>query len=181
MQLSIAFITFSIYTACHTSYFSLPIPTFATALAILVSLITYPLLILTRALHLAPKSWQRAFWAKVTPYILLLLNTILLTLSADRLSSSSFQSCSLHEQWLRLFQAKDVRAIRQIQDSMECCGFRTSRDMAWPFPDHENKSRACEVAFGRTVGCEGPWTVEAKKLLGMMFAIGSVGVVCVVS
>ena len=53
--------------------------------------------------------------------------------------------------------------------------------MAWPFPDNEHRPDSCEVAFGRTAGCEGAWNAEARKLLGMMVAVGGVGVLCVVS
>lgn len=171
----------SIYAACRTSYFSLPFPALATVLSIVVSLATYPLLCFARYLRFSSKSWQQAFWARVAPHILLALNTILITLSAGRVASPSFQPCSLREQWLRLFQAKNARAIRRIQDSMDCCGFRTSHDMAWPFPDNAHGPNSCESAFGRTVACGGPWEAEGRRIMAIMVVIGSIGIASVVS
>jgi len=52
--------------------------------------------------------------------------------------------------------------------------------MAWPFPDKEHDQKACEVAFGRTVGCEGGLAAEGRKILAVMVVIGGVGVVCVI-
>jgi hypothetical protein len=180
-QLSLAFLVLAIYVAVRTSYFSLPISPLASFLAVLTPLCTYPALRLAYPSTGSSKNRSRTFLLNLSPYIILALNVILLTLSADRLASPSLQSCSYHDQWLRLFKTKNAGAVRKIQDAMNCCGFKNSHDMAWPFPDKEHDQRACEVAFGRTVGCEGGLAEEGRKILAVMVVIGGVGVVCVVS
>ncbi|PGH17724.1 hypothetical protein AJ80_04732 [Polytolypa hystricis UAMH7299] len=179
---SIIFIALSIYAASRSSYLSLPIPTSASALAIVISLITYPLLsFFTTPPNPSQPYWLRVLRARLTPYILVILNTILLTLSTTHLTTPTpLQSCALRETWLSLYRAKDERAIRRIQDGLECCGFRSSRDMAWPFPDNAHGSNACEVAFGRRVGCEDAWGAEGRRVLVGLVVVGSLGVVCVI-
>ena len=82
---------------------------------------------------------------------------------------------------MHLFRSKDVRAVRRIQDAMKCCGFRSNRDMAWPFVDKEHKNTACEEAFGRNRSCEQLWGRKEHMVLGLFVMIGAVGLAVVVS
>lgn len=80
-----------------------------------------------------------------------------------------------------MFSAHDADGIRQIQDALNCCGFRTTKDQSWPFPkgSHPDKDQ-CANQFGRTQACMVPWGKEMKKAmageLGVVLAVGLVRV-----
>lgn len=60
---------------------------------------------------------------------------------------------------------------------MDCCGFRSVRDDAWPFPSkHEQHGAdACIRAFPRRGrACMNVLINEEKKVLAIMIAIGGV-------
>ncbi|MCJ1312933.1 hypothetical protein MMC25_006609 [Agyrium rufum] len=188
-QVSLILLIAAAYTTSRTINFSLPIPVLAISLSILLPILTYPSLRLTQALSVSVRSNARKphplviLLTQLTPYILVVLQITLINLSLIFSSSSSsaiIEECVLRSRWLALFRAKDVSSVRRIQDAMECCGFKSSRDMAWPFKDREHDDRACEVAFGRHVGCEERWRGEARKIAGFMVLVGVVGVICVV-
>jgi hypothetical protein len=111
-------------------------------------------------------------------YILLALSLVLLSLALDCITSPAIQSYTLHDRWTKLFQTKNAQAMRRIQDAMDCCGFRSSRDMAWPFEDKDHGARACEVEFGRMKGCETGWAGKERAMMVAMVVIGGFGVIC---
>jgi hypothetical protein len=76
-----------------------------------------------------------------------------------------------------MYRVKHVEGLRTIQDEYACCGLRNTRDMAWPFPDKTHTAKACEEAFGRTVGCLGSWRGEEQRMAGIF--MGVVGLVAV--
>ncbi|KAK4225819.1 hypothetical protein QBC38DRAFT_252478 [Podospora fimiseda] len=89
-------------------------------------------------------------------------------------SSNLFNTppCQLDTTWRRLYSAHDADKIRRIQDSLNCCGYRNVKDMAWPFPHKGVPVSQCGEQFGRTEGCMMKWGGEMKKMSG-----GEVGVV----
>lgn len=93
-----------------------------------------------------------------------ILTTALATLYATDLAPSDTRSCELSTRWQRLFRAKDADTIRTIQDALQCCGFRTVKDMAWPF---EPKDVQCRVRFDRGLACQGPWTAALQRVAGV--------------
>ncbi|KAH6622699.1 hypothetical protein F5144DRAFT_622843 [Chaetomium tenue] len=109
----------------------------------------------------------------------LLLTTTLTTLHTTHLTSPTTTSCLLSQRWRTLFQAHDARAVRAIQDALACCGFRSARDMAWPFPPAGRD--ACQTQFGRTEAClpawEGVWRGAVGAELGVCLCVGVVQVV----
>ncbi|KAL2197071.1 hypothetical protein P885DRAFT_77551 [Corynascus similis CBS 632.67] len=117
----------------------------------------------------------------LTNVLQLILTTVLATLLAQPLSSSSSQGsssltdCLLSGKWRALWRAHDAPAIRAIQDALSCCGFRSTRDMAWPFPSRGGDgpgARACEVQFGRRDACLPLWEGQLRRALA-----GDIGVV----
>ena len=80
-----------------------------------------------------------------------------------------------------MFTHKNAAGIRGIQDALECCGFRSLKDQAWPFKDKEHDVDACIKAYGRTKNCEGLRGRERKVVLGWMVVIAAGGLVCKVS
>lgn len=84
-----------------------------------------------------------------------------------------------------LFHLKDARSIRSIQGTLDCCGFRTTLDNAWPFPGGSGEASrgadACVLAFGRSRACEGVWVGQGRVVLGWGVGLGVVGLVVKVS
>ena len=76
-----------------------------------------------------------------------------------------------------MFVHKNERAIRAIQDALECCGLRSLRDDAWPFPGDGRGAGACVEMYGRTRACEGPWMGRSRMVLGTAVGIAVVMVV----
>ena len=107
--------------------------------------------------------------------ILFVLDTLLITLASTALSEPAL-TCGLASRWQQMFQAKDGDTIQAIQDSLECCGFRTVTDKAWPFPAKGVDAKACVTKFGWRKSCKGIWTAEGRSMLGMIIGVG-VGVV----
>lgn len=76
-----------------------------------------------------------------------------------------------------MFVAKDGEGIRAIQEVLGCCGFASTRDMAWPFPGQGRQAGECEArAEGRVVRCLDGLRGEESGVGGMLFAV-PVGVV----
>lgn len=67
--------------------------------------------------------------------------------------------------------------IKEIQNALQCCGLMNSHDRAWPFPDKRHGIDACELRYGRNVGCIGRWKDEEQRLAGLL--MGAVGFVVV--
>lgn len=102
-----------------------------------------------------------------------IITTILATLYAQDLVPSAVRDCELSTRWQALFRSKDEQGIRLIQDAFQCCGFRSVRDMAWPFPP---AAVQCAARFDRTMACQGPWTAALRRgagvELGLVLAVG---------
>ena len=105
----------------------------------------------------------------------LLFTTILGTLFSSDIASSEGQQCRLETQWKRFWTGHDEQAIRHIQDVFKCCGFRTVKDRAWPFP-HGNPNDtqpSCAVQFNRDVPCIGPWekALQRNNSIGLFIVV----------
>lgn len=74
-----------------------------------------------------------------------------------------------------MFAAKDSAGIRAIQHALGCCGFASTRDMAWPFPRQGRDAGACVARFegaGGEVGrCLDGLRGEERKVGGMLLAV----------
>ncbi|KAK3990758.1 hypothetical protein QBC44DRAFT_61308 [Cladorrhinum sp. PSN332] len=101
------------------------------------------------------------------------LATILLTLDSSTLFNTP--PCLLETTWRGHYSSHDADKIRKIQDSLNCCGYRNVKDMAWPFPHKGAPVSQCGEQFGRTEGCMGKWGGELKRVSG-----GELGVVLAV-
>lgn len=110
--------------------------------------------------------------------LLVILPTIIITLSTTYLVPSDTQICSLERTWQAYFHNKNAPAIRTIQDTLQCCGLRSTRDRAWPFKDGKRYGDdACEVNLGYRRSCLAVWGQEERGVAGLV--VGSVVVVFV--
>lgn len=98
------------------------------------------------------------------------LSTVLATIALAYLFPERLMSCNIEQQWQQLFQAKNSEALRTIQDNLQCCGLRSTRDRAWPFKDKEHGDDACELQLRYTRSCLKPWMGRQRNVSWMTFA-----------
>ncbi|EWC47601.1 hypothetical protein DRE_03221 [Drechslerella stenobrocha 248] len=72
------------------------------------------------------------------PPLLVLLNLFLLLLPTALVPSAvpalfPENLCQLEQTWKGWYSEKNVLAIKGVQDALTCCGFRTNKNMAFPF------------------------------------------------
>ncbi|PSN61201.1 hypothetical protein BS50DRAFT_505036, partial [Corynespora cassiicola Philippines] len=171
------------YASCRSSKLSLPIPRalrgFTTALPIISGLLLEAGYDLTRVQERRKRasrnSTVRPPFVIVANTLIFIYSTVVITLLGTHVGPPSGLDCGLHERWQALFRQRNVESIRAIQDANSCCGFRSIHDMAWPFPDKNHQSDACEKAFGRTTACFGSWKAEEQRVAGIL--MGAVGLV----
>jgi hypothetical protein len=101
-------------------------------------------------------------------------SVILATLLAEGVADTPARRCTLESVWMGLYRAHDGRTIRRIQDALDCCGFNSVRDRAFPFGDRAPST--CAETFGRSAACRVPW-VRAMQTssgldLGIVLSVG---------
>lgn len=68
--------------------------------------------------------------------------------------------------------------MKAIQDRLDCCGFKTTKDRAWPFAVGGVSPDQCVRDTGRTKSCLDPWRGEELRSLGLFLGVGvALGVV----
>jgi hypothetical protein len=103
-----------------------------------------------------------------------ILPTVLATISATYILPND-NNCHLEQAWQTYYHNKDVNAIRSIQDRLQCCGLRSTRDRAWPFKDATHDDRACERSMGYKQSCLDPWSVNERKIAVLVFVAAVLG------
>lgn len=156
----------SVYSWFRSTYLSLPMPRLALLLSALI-----PFANLFGLRHFVQDLQYNGH--SLSPEVLGLIgiaDAVLMTLASAQLQLDHL-SCSLDHQWQILFSHKDSGHIRRIQDGLNCCGFKTTHDRAWPFPDNQTAT-ACERTLHRRSSCLPGWKREEKTVLAFMIAIG---------
>ncbi|EEA24259.1 hypothetical protein TMatcc_007340 [Talaromyces marneffei ATCC 18224] len=105
---------------------------------------------------------------------LTLLPVVIATLSATYVSPSD-NNCHLEQAWQSYYHNKDVNSIRTIQDQLQCCGLRSTRDRAWPFKDANHGANACESTTGYTQSCLQPWSEQERRVAVLVFVVAVLG------
>ena len=71
-----------------------------------------------------------------------------------------------------MFHAKDAQGIRAIQEALKCCGFGSTKDMAWPFPGQGRGAGECVARAEGVVGrCLDGLRGEERKVGWMLLAV----------
>lgn len=124
---------------------------------------------------------QPSFLSLINPFIsfavnqsITLLPVIIATLTATYISPSD-NNCHLEQTWQSYYHNKDVHSIRTIQDQLQCCGLRSTRDRAWPFKDRNHGDDACERTTGYTQSCLQPWSEQERRVAVLVFAAAVLG------
>ena len=165
-QVATALTIMSVYSWFRSTYLSLPMPRLALLLSALI-----PFANLFGLRHFVQDLQYNGH--SLSPEVLGLIgiaDAVLMTLASAQLQLDHL-SCSLDHQWQILFSHKDSGHIRRIQDGLNCCGFKTTHDRAWPFPDNQTAT-ACERTLHRRSSCLPGWKREEKTVLAFMIAIG---------
>jgi len=100
----------------------------------------------------------------------LIYETVVATLALTHILPPDSLVCGLESRWLKLYGRKDDDAIRAIQDSFKCCGFRTLKDHAFPWG---NPSQ-CPGVFGYKESCLGPWRKAEQINAGLLLLVAVV-------
>ncbi|KAI4092388.1 MAG: hypothetical protein LQ344_003453 [Seirophora lacunosa] len=113
--------------------------------------------------------------------VLVIYDTVIATVGVTQMLPSSVLTCQLSEGWQTLWTTHDGNAIRRIQDAHQCCGFRTTANMAWPF-DGDQHAGTCRTMYGRERSCLAPWRRDQQIQAGLLLlvAVGTFGVKLVV-
>ncbi|KHN94413.1 protein-tyrosine phosphatase [Metarhizium album ARSEF 1941] len=99
-----------------------------------------------------------------------ILTTVLATILFSNILPSAARDCLLSTVWQRLFSGHDAASIRRIQDALNCCGFHTVRDRAWPFPN-QHTSQQCAETYKRDMACIQPWRAALQMNSGIGFGV----------
>ncbi|KAI6247324.1 hypothetical protein HI914_04220 [Erysiphe necator] len=153
-------------------YLSLPISqTFATFALILPTVAAASLQGIRILLKTSWKERKISFNLPLLALIIIqiIYETVIATLSLTYIVPESALNCALGERWQELFMNKDEQAIRAIQDSFDCCGFKTTKDRAWPFSN--DKPSSCTQTYGRSQSCLAPWRRSEKTNASLIFLI----------
>jgi hypothetical protein len=165
----------------HSGSLSLPISPVVSALAVILPIISFVnAFIYPTLLRYAQSS---NFLAKISPYIFqglqTILTTILATLLADTAIPTETMDCLLETKWKEMFINHDSASIKRIQDMLNCCGFNSVKDRAYPFPDL--KPSTCSATYGRTTACKEPWREALQNISKIDFAVVlAVGVIQII-
>lgn len=154
----------------HSAHLSLPLPTYLPALSSLFPII---LIISTAFIRVfgrkTAKGGGTPGWLnnvirslRVVDRIILIASVIIATLATTYLTPSDVLTCRLETRWQNLYMNKNANAIRTIQSSLQCCGFRSIHDRAWPFKDANHDDTACERTLGYTQSCLSGWRQEEE-------------------
>ena len=109
---------------------------------------------------------------QVTVALLLVFEAVLATLAGTHIRSQGSLPCALRDRWEQMYRKKDATHIRRIQDAFNCCGFKSVKDMAYPFKSDAN---TCSVNYSRDTPCLGPWRGKERDV-GIILMVVVVGV-----
>ncbi|KAK6360238.1 hypothetical protein TWF730_006388 [Orbilia blumenaviensis] len=113
--------------------------------------------------------------------LLLILPAVMTGLAAPALGN---QSCQMRDVWQGWFKTHNENAIKAIQDSLQCCGFASVKDMPYPFPRKASKDgkpevpdMTCANILGHMTPCAPAWEGELKSAAGFVIGGASLAVV----
>lgn len=161
------------YALRSTHVYSLPIPDVVSALTITLPPLAGVALELVLSLNeklAARGQLQTSRIFQVVIAFFLVYESVLATLAGTHISPPGSLTCALREKWQGLFQRHEDRCIERIQDAFNCCGFMSTRDMAFPRQDGRGPD-ACMVRYERDQACFEPWREEERRVAVMLLVV----------
>ncbi|KAB5583545.1 hypothetical protein GE09DRAFT_1278743 [Coniochaeta sp. 2T2.1] len=167
--ISLLLLGVAIYEHTNTTALSLPIPPASTISTILLPILSFlnTVYFSSTSSRSAPSTSRRPILPPSLQIIQTILTTVLFTTFSSTLLPSQINQCSLSTRWQTLWQGHDANTIRRIQDALDCCGFNSVKDRAWPFPNKNNPQPGCAAQFERTASCAAPWGREMRSAAGV--------------
>ncbi|KUJ07396.1 uncharacterized protein LY89DRAFT_365263 [Mollisia scopiformis] len=158
------------YAYSQIRYLSLPIPPALALFTLVLPLITG---ISTRGAYGLIQRSKNEPYQLTIPLIAvigfqLIYETIVVTLSLTYILPPSSLVCGLHDRWQKLYAQKSS-AIRTIQDSFDCCGFKTVGDRSFPFQD--SKRPTCAADYHRSSSCWEQWRQAEQTNAGLLLLV----------
>jgi len=101
----------------------------------------------------------------------LIYETVVATLALTYMIPPESLRCGLDDKWQKMFHDKSVRQIRGIQDSLNCCGYKSVKDRAWPFLPDATAPGNCAETTGRSKACFGGWRQAEQINAGLLLLV----------
>lgn len=95
--------------------------------------------------------------------------TVVATLALTFILPPSSLKCGLDAKWQTFYAAKDAKSIRAIQDALNCCGFNTLADRAFPWGSQQPST--CPSNYQRSQNCAGIWRKMEQKNAGLLLFV----------
>ncbi len=163
-------IAFCSYVQVTSSTLSLPLSTGTTALTIVLPFLAAINFFITPQLRsLLGYGIRASPILQFVPFALQIfqgvLTAVLATLAAQGFVPGQLLDCGLEGRWQGLWHNRDGHAIERIQETLGCCGLRSTVDRDWP-------PAGCKALYkDRHTSCLGPWRATMQRSAGFEFAI----------
>ncbi|KAI1259139.1 hypothetical protein F5Y18DRAFT_433551 [Xylariaceae sp. FL1019] len=166
--LMVALTALAIYVQVTSSSLSMPLATGTTVLTILLPLFATANILYTPVLgRLLKNRGLQQFLPPILQICQGILTIVIATLTLQGVLPGSGLNCSIENSWQRLWHEHDTHAIERIQNSFDCCGFRSVLDRAWP-------RQSCPEIYDRRTSCYVPWRSSIQKTSGLEFVVAIV-------
>ncbi|KAK9474211.1 uncharacterized protein V1510DRAFT_306358 [Dipodascopsis tothii] len=141
------------------THFNLPLPTYFPVFAMILPSVTC-------FLSVFPLFSARVYATKKMFYPSILVAVIVFSSIFAALLAPYFSESlarSIHDSaWAGLFSARSP-IVAHLQESMQCCGFDTLYDRAYPFPSKADAANACVLRYKFTQQCSTVWAAQTKS------------------
>jgi hypothetical protein len=144
----------------------LPISTATTVLTILLPLFAAANIIFTPILGRYLLTKPPALQQFLLPALHILqggVAIVIATLAAQGLTPG----CELETTWQEFWHTHNFHAIERIQNSLDCCGYRSIVDRTWP-------KTSCSEIYGRNTHCNAPWRASMQRTSALQFAVAAI-------
>jgi hypothetical protein len=90
------------------------------------------------------------------------------------------ESCTLESQWANLYHDNNGIALKFIEQSFKCCGFKRTTDRPWPRPN-QTEPNPCTALYGWQDTCQGIWGESQRAIARDLLAVLLASWICHVS
>ncbi|PQE15222.1 tetraspanin Tsp3 protein [Rutstroemia sp. NJR-2017a WRK4] len=101
----------------------------------------------------------------------LIYETVVATLALTHMIPPESLRCGLDDKWQKMYHDKNARQIRGIQDGLNCCGYKSVVDRAWPFLPSAKDPGNCAEITDRSQSCFGVWRQAEQINAGLLLLV----------
>jgi len=139
----------SVYDTTRAKHLSLPLPTSISALTATTPFLSGTSLLLSRYHRFA--RFARYFF-----FVISILVAVLSSLVGPYVGRGPGEACILESQWGTLYHDQNSKALKIIEEALQCCGFKLPTDRPWPHPQ-KNSPSPCTDLYGWQASCQKLW------------------------